>query len=203
MDTRNVNGLSRERLYAVYNGMISRCYNKNHPHYDDWGGRGITVCEEWKNDCRAFRKWALSTGYDEAKDRKYQSLDRIDNNGNYCPENCHWATMKEQNNNQRPRKTGTGYKYNWTFEGVTKSAEDWCKIFNVSVPMVMYRVKTKKMKPFQALITPVKRCENVKDITKDQIMELKEKGMTQKQIADFLGCSLKTVKRKIHNKQNV
>lgn len=196
-DLRNVCGLSYERLYAVYNGMISRCYNKNHPHYDNWGGRGIKVCDEWLWDYQEFRKWAISTGYDENKDRKLQSLDRIDNNGNYCPENCHWTTMKEQSINQRPRKRGVGYKYNWTFEGVTKSAEDWCAIFNVSVPMVMYRVNKKGMKPFDALISPVTRGKNVYDITPEQVIELKEKGMTIKQISKMLDCSERTVERRL------
>lgn len=199
-DKRNVLGMSQERLYAVYNGMIQRCYNHRHPHYNDWGGRGIKVCDEWKYNYQAFRKWALYSGYDDKKDRKYQSLDRIDNDGNYCPENCRWATAKEQNNNQRPRKSGTGYKYNWTFEGVTKSAEDWCKIFNVSVQMIMYRINTKNMSPFEALITPVSRNKKANEITKEQVIELQQRGMTQKQIADFLDCSITTIQRRLGKK---
>lgn len=199
MDTRNVNGLSHERLYSVYNGMIARCYNVNHPHYDLWGGRGISVCDEWKNDYQHFRKWALETGYDENRNRKYQTLDRIDNDGNYCPDNCRWATAQEQRRNQRElvRKKGRGYKYNWTFEGVTKSASDWCEIFNVSVPMVLYRVNEKGMSPFDALITPVSRGKNVGSITREQVMELRSRGMTIKQIAEMLGCSIKTVNKRI------
>ena len=201
MDTRNVNGLSHERLYQVYNGMISRCYNKNHPHYDLWGGRGITVCDEWRTDYQSFRKWAYENGYDDKRDRKIQSLDRIDNNGNYCPENCRWTSMKEQNRNKRPRKKGGGYKYNWTFEGVTKSAVEWCAIFNVSVPMVMYRVNEKNMSPFEALITPVTRGKNVSNITKEQVLELKDKGMTIKQIAEMLSCSETTVGRRLGHRR--
>ena len=197
MDKRNVKGLSNERLYSVYNGMIQRCYNKKHPHYDLWGGRGIRVCDEWKDDYQAFRKWAHDNGYDESKDRKEQSLDRIDYDGNYEPLNCRWASMKEQRKNQRSRDTGKGYKYNWTFEGITKSAVEWCNIFNVSVPMVMYRVNEKGMNPFEALVTPVKRGNNVKNITKEQVIELQQRGMTQKQISDFLGCSINTVKRRL------
>lgn len=128
MDTRNVKGLSHERLYQVYNGMISRCYNKNHPHYELWGGRGITVCDEWRTNYQAFRKWAYENGYDDSKDRKLQSLDRINNNGNYEPSNCRWASMKEQNNNKRPKKSHGGYKYNWTFEGVNLSANENLKM---------------------------------------------------------------------------
>ena len=197
MDKRNVNGLSHERLYSVYNGMIQRCYNDKHPHYDLWGGRGIRVCDAWKNNYQEFRKWAYDNGYDEKKDRKEQSLDRINNDGNYEPSNCRWASMKEQRNNQRKRETGKGYKYNWTFEGITKSAVEWCEIFNVSIPMVIYRVNEKGMKPFEALVTPVKRGRNVKNITKEQVIELQQRGMTQKQISDFLGCSINTVKRRL------
>lgn len=193
-DERNVLGLSHERLYAVYNGMIQRCYNKNHPHYENWGGRGISVCDEWLCDYQSFRKWALQSGYDYKKDRKTQTLDRINNDGNYEPSNCRWATAKEQSMNQRPRKTGVGYKHNWTFEGITKSAEDWCEIFNVSVPMVMYRVNKMGMEPFVALVTPVSRNNS---ITKEQVIELKERGMTQKQISEMLQCSIKTVRRRL------
>lgn len=109
--------------------------------------------------------------------------------------------MKEQANNQRPKESGIGYKYNWTFEGITKSAEDWCNIFNVSVPMVMYRVKTKKMNPFLALVTPVRRGENPNDITKEQVQELREQGMTYKQIAEKLDCSVTTIQRRLGKKK--
>lgn len=199
MDTRNVRGLSHERLYQVYNGMIARCYNKNHPHYDTWGGRGIGVCDEWRYDYQKFRKWALDMGYDDKKDRKLQTIERIDNNGNYCPENCKWATQKEQVHNRRSKEKSVGYKYNWTFEGVTKSAEDWCQIFNVSMSMVMYRINKKNMKPFDALIEPVTRGKNCLNVSKEQVLELKERGMTHKQIADFLGCSKKTIERRLYN----
>lgn len=87
--------------------------------------------------------------------------------------------MSEQRINQR-KKPKRGYKYNWTFEGITKTADEWCEIFNVSVPMVMYRVKVKKMQPFQALITPVTRCKNVGEITGKDIKNLMDKGLTQK-----------------------
>lgn len=89
-------GKTNTRLYGTWCRMKDRCYNPNIEHYDCYGGRGITICEEWKNNFRAFYDWSMANGY-----RDDLSIDRINVNGNYEPSNCRWATMIEQKRNKR------------------------------------------------------------------------------------------------------
>lgn len=100
---RKTHGESHSRLHMVWQGMNQRCTNPNRKHYKHYGGRGIKVCEEWRNSFEAFREWALSNGYRPDAARGECTLDRIDVNGNYCPENCRWITNAEQQRNKRKR----------------------------------------------------------------------------------------------------
>jgi hypothetical protein len=95
-------------LYNIWGEIKRRTLNPKNKHYLDYGGRGITICDEWKNDVKSFYDWAMSNGYEE---NKGLSIDRIDNDGNYCPENCRWTTRIIQARNQRIGKNNTsGYR---------------------------------------------------------------------------------------------
>jgi len=105
---------SGTRLYTIRNGIISRCHNQNVVCFERYGGRGIKVCDDWRNSPESFMDWALSNGYNDDL-----SIERIDSNGNYEPSNCKWATVKEQSNNRRST-------VKITINGETKSMKTWC-----------------------------------------------------------------------------
>lgn len=91
------------RLYHVWNSMRQRCNNPNQQSYHNYGGRGISICKEW-DDYNVFRNWALEHGYQDDAVRGELTLDRIDVNGNYCPDNCRFVDMVTQANNKRCTK---------------------------------------------------------------------------------------------------
>lgn len=92
----STHGESKTRLHRIWAGMKERCYNTRASNYHNYGGRGISVCDEWRNSFSAFRDWAVLNGY-----KDHLSIDRINVDGNYEPQNCRWATFIEQNNNKR------------------------------------------------------------------------------------------------------
>lgn len=119
--------MSGTRLYEIWQGMKGRCYNPHDTRYDRYGGRGIAVCEEWKNDFSAFWQWAKENEYSDEL-----TIDRIDNNGDYSPENCRWSNSREQNNN---RSTNI----NITIGNSTRTLTQWCEIFELDTKTIFAR----------------------------------------------------------------
>ena len=93
-------GQCLSRLHGVWKGMKERCSNPQHNRYHRYGGRGITVCDEWRNDFQAFYDWAMANGYNKDAFRGQCTIDRIDNDKGYSPDNCRWVDMKVQRHNQ-------------------------------------------------------------------------------------------------------
>ena len=116
-------------LYRVWIGIKKRCFSKTEPAYPDYGGRGITVCDEWKNDYEKFLQWSLENGY-----KKGLTIDRIDSNGNYEPSNCRWATMREQAQN-------TSRNHFITHNGERQCIAEWCRELNIRTSTFCQRMK--------------------------------------------------------------
>lgn len=103
-----IDNRSKTKLYKKWSDMKRRCYNQNNCNYKYYGGRGIKVCEEWLEDYTNFKTWALENGYDEKAPRGKCTLDRINNDGDYCPENCRFVDQSIQNMSMRHKNT-SGY----------------------------------------------------------------------------------------------
>jgi hypothetical protein len=134
---------SHTRLYSIWNGMKNRCYNSNTVSYKNYGGRNIQVCNEWLNSFQIFYDWSISNGYDVNL-----TLDRIDNDGNYTPDNCRWASRKKQCNNKSDNFCITAWNEK-------KTAAEWiedsrCK---ATYNSIIYRVKVGWL-PEKAIETP-------------------------------------------------
>lgn len=112
-----IHGMSNTRIYQSWSSMKKRCLNTNDPAYKDYGGRGIKVCEEWLDFEKFYQD--MKNGYDDRL-----MLDRIDNDGGYCPKNCRWATRTKQNNNTRRNRY-------LTYEGKTQTLSQWAREIGV------------------------------------------------------------------------
>ena len=126
-------GLSKTKLYKSFHQMKQRCYNPKNPSYQNYGGRGIEICCEWLNDINKFAEWAYENGWDESKSREEQTIDRIDVNGDYSPNNCRLIPMSEQYFN----RTDTHYI---TIDGITKTIKEWSQISGVSMTVINARI---------------------------------------------------------------
>ena len=138
-------GKTQTRLYGIWGGIKTRCFNPHSQRYSDYGGRGITVCDEWRYSFEAFRDWAMAHGY-----RDDLTLDRIDVNGNYCPENCRWATYKEQASNTRTNRF-------ITYDGKTMTWKQWAAELGIKYTTLHARLTYYHWDVEKAFTTAVRR----------------------------------------------
>lgn len=136
--------MSRTQLYRCWGGIKQRCYNPNCRTFYKYGAKGITMCEEWKNDFAKFAEWAINNGYRCEKNGRFNilTIDRIDSTKGYCPENCRWATYSEQNTHLATLKTNTS-----GYIGVSWSKKDKRWLCNISIKNKSHRIgayKTQK-----------------------------------------------------------
>lgn len=130
---KKTHGLTQARLYKIWKTMKARCYNPNNKKYKDYGARNIEVCDEWKEDFQNFYDWSITNGYDENAERGEYTIDRIDVNKGYFPENCRWITNKEQQRNKRNN-------VNITINNETKCLAEWCELLNLNYNIVYLRI---------------------------------------------------------------
>lgn len=130
------------RIYRIWSNMKNRCNNKNYRRYNDYGGRGITVCNEWlKFD--GFLDWALSNGYSDEL-----TIDRIDNNGNYCPSNCRFVSPKKNSNNKRTNLY-------FIKDGETHTLKEWSEILGIDYILLYCRIRKRNWSFEKAISVPI------------------------------------------------
>ena len=136
---------SKTRLYRIWLNMRARCTNPKHPDYKNYGERGISVCQEWMQHFESFEDWAYSAGY-----REYLTIDRVDNNGGYSPDNCRWTTREIQSINRR--------KPLYEIDGIQKTASEWAAIAGIS--RALFADRWAEGKRGQELLKPLRKAKN-------------------------------------------
>lgn len=142
-DGFTTHGMTNTRLHTIWKNMKERCNNERRDDYALYGGRGIAVCDEWRDSFMDFYTWAMRSGYEDGL-----TLDRIDVNGNYSPSNCRWVTQKDQCNNTRKN-------INVSIGNETHTLKQWCEILNLKYGTIASRV-SRGWPADKALTTPVR-----------------------------------------------
>lgn len=122
-------GKHESRLYNIWHGIKQRCCNAKNAAYERYGGRGITLCDEWRDSFETFYNWAIANGYADNL-----TLDRVDNGSGYSPDNCRWATRKMQQNNMRTNRL-------ITYNGKTQSLKQWAAELGINYRTLHYRLQ--------------------------------------------------------------
>lgn len=167
------NPYTNTRIYSIWHSMKCRCYYTKHPNYANYGGRGITVCDEWIHDSKAFGDWAMKNGYSDEL-----TLDRINNDEGYSPNNCRWVTLKQQANNKTHKKISYGKKHNdgkrhnegtvgkrtngknvtmVEINGVTKPLRVWLDEYGITVKQFEKRKYTNHWDTVKSIVTPIQK----------------------------------------------
>lgn len=153
-------GMKHTRIYSIWCGVKKRCNNPKCKNYNLYGGSGISICEEWNNDFMAFYEWSMKNGYQDSL-----TIDRIDSSKGYSPDNCRWATRKEQNNN---RRSNVRISYN----GRTQTLKQWCEELNLNYDLIRNRMSKKRITFEEAIEEGVPAARNhYKDIDKKLVEE--------------------------------
>lgn len=179
-------GCTREKVHPLYDAwrnMKRRCYLKTAPYYKNYGGRGIRVCDEWKNDYKSFLEWSLSNGWS-----KGMQLDRIDNNGNYEPLNCRWIT---QQRNLLNKRTNTKITYN----GRSQTVTEWANELGIHVNTLRKRIA--KWGIESAFSTPIDKRYS-REVSRRYI-EFNGKTKTLTEWAREIGISHVSLEKRIKN----
>lgn len=173
VDSHIVHGDANTRLYHIWINMKARCCNPNHPRYKDYGGRGITICSEWREDFQNFKDWALNKGgYSDHK-----SIDRIDNNKRECgysPENCRFTNDVVQANNKNNN-------YRLTMDGRTQTLSEWAREYGIHPKTLQSRIVRSGWSIKDALTRDV--------VKEDKPIKFNGESHTVKEWADLLGIS--------------
>ena len=151
---QTTHGMSNTRLYQIWQGIRGRCNNPNDESYYNYGGRKIRICKDW-DEFINFYYWAINNGYSEGL-----TIDRINSNGNYDPDNCRWADYKTQGNNTRRN-------HKLTYKGITKTMAEWAELKGIKYSTLRGRINIYHWSVEKALETPVrplKRRNYGKDI---------------------------------------
>lgn len=140
-----IHGDTDTRLYRIFRGMKDRCYNKNNKDYARYGGRGIKICTEWLNDYVSFKKWAINNGYQENL-----TIERKDFDEDYCPENCEWISMSQQQRNKSNNRV-------MTYNGESKILIEWAEQLNIPYNVLCARINERGHTFEEAINMPYKR----------------------------------------------
>jgi len=143
IEARMTHQLSNHKLYRVWVSMINRCYDPKTRHYKDYGGRGIFVCEEWRNNFKIFYDWCMENNYEEGL-----TVDRTDNDKEYSPSNCRLLSIQAQQFNKR---NNIWIEYN----GERRLLKDWSVILNIKYSTLFSRIYTRKWDIERAFSEPI------------------------------------------------